>query len=158
MRALTLYGLPGPLHSTEGGSSQAAWLQRATKTLGRPAEVTLLETQLPEPALPQAGLCSSQAHKLWAGQGTGRHWKSKAKRRNASTFSWHDAGTSWPNWHVLLGTCICGRQHSRAHLGVLEDVHDEYGQAQPKDVGHKAGVEIRVRVLLQAVEKGSRAQ
>lgn len=41
-----------------------------------------------------------------------------------------------------------------AHLGVLEDVHDEYGQAQPEDVGHKAGVEIRVRVLLQAVGKG----
>lgn len=37
---------------------------------------------------------------------------------------------------------------------MLEDVHDEYGEAQPKDVGHKAGVEIRVRVLLQAVGKG----
>lgn len=36
---------------------------------------------------------------------------------------------------------------------MLEDVHDEYGEAQPKDVGHKAGVEIRVRVLLQAVGK-----
>lgn len=37
---------------------------------------------------------------------------------------------------------------------MLEDVHDEYGEAQPKDVGHKAGVEIRVRVLLQAAGKG----
>lgn len=44
--------------------------------------------------------------------------------------------------------CICVRQQSRAYLGMLEDVHDEYCQAQPKDVGHKAGVEIRVRVLL----------
>lgn len=50
--------------------------------------------------------------------------------------------------------CIHRRQQGGAHLGVLEDVHDEYGEAQPKDVGHKAGVEIRVRVLLQAAGKG----
>lgn len=37
-----------------------------------------------------------------------------------------------------------------AHLGVLEDVHDEDGKAQAKNVGCKAGVEVGVSVLLQA--------
>lgn len=41
-----------------------------------------------------------------------------------------------------------------AHLGVLEDVHDEDGKAQAKDVGCKAGVEVGVGVLLQASGKG----
>ena len=41
-------------------------------------------------------------------------------------------------------------QRSRAHLGMLEDVHDEDGKAQAEDVGRKAGVEVGVGVLLQA--------
>lgn len=42
---------------------------------------------------------------------------------------------------------------SRAHLGVLEDVHDEDGEAQAKDVGCEAGVEVGMGVLLQASGK-----
>lgn len=33
---------------------------------------------------------------------------------------------------------------------MLEDMHDEDGQAQAEDVGCKAGVEVGVGVLLQA--------
>lgn len=33
---------------------------------------------------------------------------------------------------------------------MLEDVHDENGEAQAEDVGCKAGVEVGVGVLLQA--------
>jgi len=118
-------------------------VQRATKPQGSSAEVLLLETPLPEPALPKQD--SAPARHAGFGQG---HWESKASRRNASAFSWRDAGTSRPSRRVPLGPCVGGRQPGGAHLGVLEDVHDEYGQTQPEDVGHEAGVEIRVRVLL----------
>lgn len=53
-------------------------------------------------------------------------------------------------------------KHSRyteagpAHLGVLKDVHDEDGKAQAEDIGRKAGVEVRVGVLLQASGKDGR--
>lgn len=43
---------------------------------------------------------------------------------------------------------------SSAHLGMLEDVHDEDGKPQAKDVGCKAGVEVGVGVLLQAWRRG----
>lgn len=36
---------------------------------------------------------------------------------------------------------------------MLEDVHDEDGEAQTEDVGGEAGVEVGVRVLLQAAGK-----
>lgn len=36
---------------------------------------------------------------------------------------------------------------------MLEDVHDEDSEAQAKDVGSEAGVEVGVGVLLQAAEK-----
>lgn len=39
-------------------------------------------------------------------------------------------------------------QYSPIHLGMLEDVHDEDGEAQAEDVGCKAGVEVGVSVLL----------
>lgn len=50
------------------------------------------------------------------------------------------------------------RKHSgprghTAHLGVLEDVHDEDGETQAEDVGGEAGVEVGVCVLLQAAGK-----
>lgn len=108
--------LPGPLCSMEGGSAGPAWLQRATKTQESPNEVLLLETQLPKPALPQTGLSSSQAHKFWAGKGTGCHWRTKVKTRNAAAFSWHDAGTSWPSWQVPPRTCLCAAELTWACL------------------------------------------
>lgn len=40
-----------------------------------------------------------------------------------------------------------------AHLGMLEDMHDEDGEAQAEDVGGEAGVEVGVGVLLQASRK-----
>lgn len=36
---------------------------------------------------------------------------------------------------------------------MLEDVHDEDGKAQAKDVGRKAGVEVGVGIFLQASGK-----
>lgn len=36
---------------------------------------------------------------------------------------------------------------------MLEDVHDEDGEAQAEDVGGEAGVEVGVGVLLQAAGK-----
>lgn len=39
--------------------------------------------------------------------------------------------------------------HIHTYLCVLEGVHDEDGEAQSKDVGKEAGVEIRSAVLLQ---------
>lgn len=36
---------------------------------------------------------------------------------------------------------------------MLEDMHDEDGEAQAEDVGREAGVEVRVGVLLQAAGK-----
>lgn len=47
--------------------------------------------------------------------------------------------------------CYLQWEHSRyrpTHLGVLEDVHDEDGEAQAEDVGCEAGVEVGVGVLL----------
>lgn len=35
-----------------------------------------------------------------------------------------------------------------SYLCVFEGVHDEDGEAQPKDVGQEAGVEVRPAVLL----------
>jgi hypothetical protein len=46
-----------------------------------------------------------------------------------------------------------GPRGRAAHLGVLEDVHDEDGETQAEDVGGEAGVEVGVRVLLQAAGK-----
>lgn len=59
-------------------------------------------------ALPQTDLCSSWAQELWAGKGTGRHWKIEAKRRNKATFSWQYAGISWPSWPDPLGCASTG--------------------------------------------------
>ena len=38
----------------------------------------------------------------------------------------------------------------RSYLCVFKGVHDEDGEAQSKDVGQEAGVEVRPAVLLQA--------
>lgn len=46
-------------------------------------------------------------------------------------------------------------QVKAAHLGVFEDVHDEDGEAQPKNISHETGVEVRVRVPLEAVREGN---
>lgn len=57
---------------------------------------------------------------------------------------------------------VLSREHSRhlegraAHLGVLEDVHDEDGETQAEDVGSEAGVEVGVGVLLQAAGRWKR--
>lgn len=39
---------------------------------------------------------------------------------------------------------------------MLEDVHDEDGEAQAEDVGREAGIEVGVGVLLQASRKAER--
>lgn len=44
--------------------------------------------------------------------------------------------------------------HIHTYLCVLEGVHDEDGEAQSKDVGKEAGVEIRSAVLLQTAGGG----
>lgn len=51
---------------------------------------------------------------------------------------------------VLSGEHSRHREGRAAHLGVLEDVHDEDGETQAEDVGSEAGVEVGVGVLLQA--------
>lgn len=62
----------------------------------------------------------------------------------------------------LIVSSVLSRKHSRhregraAHLGVLEDVHDEDGETQAKDVGSEAGVEVGVGVLLQAAGRWER--
>lgn len=38
-----------------------------------------------------------------------------------------------------------GHQVEEGWLGRLEDVHDQHGDGQAKDVGHKASVEIELR-------------
>lgn len=58
-------------------------------------------------------------------------------------------------------TCVEHSQNtegSPAHLGMLEDVHDEDGKAQAEDIGRKAGVEVGVGVLLQALGKIGRRE
>lgn len=101
LRATQCMGSQSPLqHSPE---LRAAWL-KGQKTQGP----WLRGCCWKQGALPQAGLCSSWAQKLWEGKGTGKHWKIKAKRRNKSTFSWQDAGTLWPSWPDPLGCASTG--------------------------------------------------
>lgn len=43
----------------------------------------------------------------------------------------------------------CGRLLLKSYLGMFEGVHDKDGEAQTKDVGQEAGIEVGPRVLLQ---------
>lgn len=61
--------------------------------------------------------------------------------------------TEWRSLGPALSGEHSGLPRTSAHLGVLEDVHDEDGEAQAEDVGGKAGVEVGVGVLLQAAGK-----
>lgn len=51
------------------------------------------------------------------------------------------------------GSILATPRGCSAHLGMLEDVHDEDGEAQAEDVGSEAGVEVGMGILLQASRK-----
>lgn len=99
----TVYGLPEPPAAQPMGA-QGSLVANTQKT----QSLWLKGYCWKQGALPQAGLCSSGAQDLWAGRGTDRSWKTKAKRRNKSTFSWQDAGTLWPSWPDPLGCASTG--------------------------------------------------